>query len=98
MTRSKLENAYLWIQKSEYFHHLNIKDSNGKKEFWKKIKTFFSNKGLKTNNNKLITNSSTLANLFNNYLINIISTLKLKQSPPNFHQYLTFEKKSWVFF
>ena len=49
-----------------------------------------SDKGLESNNiilkekNELITNSSTLANLFNNYFINITSTLKLKQSPPKF--------------
>ena len=59
-------------------------------KFWEKIKPFFSDKGLETNNiilkekNELITNSSTLANLFNNYFINITSTLKLKQSPPKF--------------
>ena len=72
--------------KSEYFRNLNIKELNDNKKFWKKIETFFSDKGLETNNvilnekNKLITNSSILANLFNNYFINITSTLKLKQS------------------
>ena len=55
-----------------------------------KNKPFFSNKGLETNNIiikekiKLITNISTLANLFNNYFINITSTLKLKQFPLKF--------------
>ena len=49
-----------------------------------------SDKGLESNNiilkekNELITNSSALANLFNNYFINITSTLKLKQSPTKF--------------
>ena len=67
-----------------------MKDLNNNKKFWKKIKLFFSDKGLETNNiilkekHKLITNSFTLANLFNNYFINITSTLKLKQSPPKF--------------
>ena len=76
--------------KSEYFRNLNIKELNDNKKFWKKIKPFFSDKDLETNNiilkekNELITNSSTLANLFNNYFINITSTLKLKQSPPKF--------------
>ena len=57
--------------------------------FWKK-KTFFQDKCLETNNIilkvkcKLITNSSTLANLFNNYFIKITSTLKLKHSPRKF--------------
>ena len=69
----------------QYFRNLKIKELNNKK-FWKKIKPFFSDKGLETNNiilkekNELITNSSTLANLFNNYFINITSTLKQKIS------------------
>ena len=56
-------------KKSEYFRNINIKALNGNKKFWKKIKPFFSDKGLKTNNiilkekNELITNSFTLANL-----------------------------------
>ena len=37
-------------QKSEYFCHLNIKELNDNKKFWKKIKPFFSDKGLETNN------------------------------------------------
>ena len=81
--------------KSEYFRNLNIKELNDNKKFWKKNKPFFLDKRLETNvilkeKNELITNSSTFANLFNNYFINITSTLKLKQSPPNFHQYLTY--------
>ena len=67
-----------------------MKALNDNKKFWKKIKPFFSDKGLEPNNrilkekNELITNSSTIANLFNNYFINITSTLKVKQSPPKF--------------
>ena len=77
-------------RKSGYFCNLNIKDLNDNKKFRKRIKLFFSDKDLKTNNtiikdkNELITNNSTLANLFNNYFINIACTLKLKQSPPKF--------------
>ena len=58
--------------------------------FWQKTKPFFSDKGLEINNislkeeNELISNSSTLANLFNNYFISITSTFKLKQSPQKF--------------
>ena len=36
--------------KSEYFRNLNIKELTGNKKFWKKIKPFFSDKGLETNN------------------------------------------------
>ena len=76
--------------KSGYFCNLNIKDLNDNKKFWEKIKPLFLDKGLETNNiilkekNELITNSSTLANLFNSYYINITSILKLKQSSQKF--------------
>ena len=59
-------------------------------KFWEKIKPFFSDKGLETNNiilkekNELRTNSFTLSNSVNNYFINITSTLKLKQSSQKF--------------
>ena len=100
--RKLQQNKEIFLQiyskktKSEYFSDLYIKDLNDNKKFWKKIKPFFSDKGLETNNiilkekNELITNSSALANLFNNNFINMTSTLKLKQSPQNFHQYLTY--------
>ena len=76
--------------KYEYNHCLNIKDLNDNKKFWKKVKPFFSDKGLETHNiilkgkDELITDSSTLANLFNKYFINITNTLKLKKSPSKF--------------
>ena len=75
--------------KKEYFRNLNIKDLNDNKKFWKKIKPFFSDICLETNNiilkeNNELINSFTLANLFNNYFINITSTLKLKPSLPKF--------------
>ena len=76
--------------KSECFLNLNINDLNDNKVFWQKTKPFFSDKGLEINNislkeeNELISNSSTLANLFNNYFISITSTLKLKRSSPKF--------------
>ena len=72
--------------KNDYFRCLNIKDLNDNKKFLKKVKPFFSDKGLETNNiilkgkDELITDSSTLANLFNNCFINITNTLKLKKS------------------
>ena len=76
--------------KNDYFRCLNIKDLNDNKKFWKKVKPFFSDKSLETNNiilkgkDELITDSSTLTNLFNNYFINITNTLKLKKSPSKF--------------
>ena len=59
------------------------------KGFGKKIKRFFSDKGLQTNNiilkdkNRLVTDSSIIANTFNNYFIDITNTLNLKRMPPN---------------
>ena len=76
--------------KNDYFRCLNIKDLNDNKKFWKKVKPFLSDKVLENNNiilkgkDELITDSSTLANLFNNYFINIKNTLKLKKSPSKF--------------
>ena len=60
--------------------NLNIKDLNDNKKFLKKVKPFFSEIVLETNiilkeKSELITNSSTLPYLFNNYFINITSTL-----------------------
>ena len=59
------------------------------KSFGKNIKRFFSDKGLQTNNiilkdkNRLVTDSSIIANTFNNYFIDITNTLNLKPMPPN---------------
>ena len=64
-----------------------MKDLNDKR-FWEKIKPFFSDKGLQTNNiilkdkNRLVTGVSIIANTFNNYLVNITNTLNLKASMP----------------
>ena len=46
-----------------------MKNLNGSKRFWKKVKPFFSDKGLQTNNilkykNRLVTDSSIIANTF----------------------------------
>ena len=70
-------------KQNKYFCNLRVKDLNGNKKFWKKIKPFFSDKGLQTNNilkdkNRLVTDSSIIANSFNNYFINIIDTVNLK--------------------
>ena len=53
MTRPGLEMFAQTVskkKKNEYFLNLNIKDQNDNKKFWKKIKPFFSHKGLETNN------------------------------------------------
>ena len=66
------------------------------KGFGKKIKRFFSDKGLQTNNiilkdkNRLVTDSSIIANTFNNYFIDITNTLNLKRMPPNLNHCLIY--------
>ena len=42
--------------KEKYFSDINVKSISDKKKFWKSIKTFFSNKGLSTNNIRLVEN------------------------------------------
>ena len=66
-----------------------MKDLNDNKKFWKKMKPFFSVKGLQTNNiifkdkNRLVTEISVIANTFNNHFINITNNLNLKPSIPH---------------
>ena len=73
--------------KQKYFCNLDIKDLHYNKKFLKKIKHFFLDKDLQTNNiifkdkNILVTDSSIVANTFNNYIINITDTLNLKPMP-----------------
>ena len=65
-----------------------MKDLNDNKKFWKKMKPFFSVKGLQTNNiifkdkNRLVTEISVIANTFNNHFVNITNNLNLKPSIP----------------
>ena len=76
--------------KRDYFRNLNMRELNDNKKFWKRIKPFFSDKGLAHNsidlkeNGNLITDTQELANLFNTYYINLINTLQLKNSPTKF--------------
>ena len=63
-----------------------MKDLNDSKRHWEKLKPFFSDKGLQTNNiilkdkNRLFTDVSIIANTCNNYFVNITNTLNLKGS------------------
>ena len=74
----------------KFFFNLNMKDLHENKRLWKKIEPFFLNKGLQANNmvlkgkNRLVTDSSIIANTFNNYFINITNILNLKPSMPKF--------------
>ena len=67
-------------KKSEYFHNLNIRDLNDNKKFWKKTKPFrIKVQKLIIEKNELITDSSTLGNLLNNYFCNITSSEEVKK-------------------
>ena len=87
-TKRNLCTNLLRRTKQKYFWNLNMKDLHDNKRFWKKIKPFFSGKGLQTNNitlkdnNRLVTDSSIITNTFNNYFINITNNLNLRPSKP----------------
>ena len=65
--------------KAEYFQILNVKDLSDNRKFWKNIKLFFSNKGLKSNklmlkeNNRLIIEEKESATVMNTFFVNIES-------------------------
>ena len=73
-----------------------MKDLNDNKRFWKKMKPFFSDKSFQTNNiilkdkNRLVTGSSIIATIFDDYLINTTNTLNLKPSIPNLNHCLIY--------
>ena len=78
------QNCYTYLLRKityNYVRNPNVKNLNDNKKFWKKIKSFFANKGLASNNivlkekGNLITHNQKLANT---YFINITDTLQLK--------------------
>ena len=70
---------------TEYFQKLNVKDLSDNRKFWKTIKPFLSNKGLKCNklmlkeNNQLFTEEKELATVMNTFFVNITESLDLKK-------------------
>ena len=69
--------------KEKYFSDINVKSISDNKRFWKTIKPFFSNKGLNTNNmmlvedNEIVREEEIIANIMNNYFINITQDTKI---------------------
>ena len=69
--------------KEKYFSDVNVKSISDNKKFWKTIKLFFSNKGLNTNNmmlvedNEIVREEEIIANIMNNYFINITQDTKI---------------------
>ena len=75
--------------KRDYFQNLNSKNFSDNRTFWKTIKPYFTNKGLNSNKlllkegNKIISNEKELANIMNNYFVNITQELNLKNHTEN---------------
>ena len=71
--------------KKEYFNSLNIKEVSDNKLFWKKVKPFFSDKGSNSSKitlveeNSIISDEEEIANIMNNYFINVTKTLNFKK-------------------
>ena len=71
--------------KNDYFQTLNIRDFSDNKKFWKTVKPYFSNKGLKSNKlfhkekGNLVSNEKQLATKVSNFCINITKDLELKE-------------------
>ena len=70
--------------KKEYFNSLNIKQVSDNKLFWKSVKPLFNDKG--SNSSKImlveeniISDEEEIANIMNNYFINVTKTLNLKK-------------------
>ena len=71
--------------KKEYFNSWNIKQVSDNKLFWKSVKPFFSDKASNSSKitlveeNNIISDEEEIANIMNNYVINVTKTLNLKK-------------------
>ena len=71
--------------KKEYLNSLNIKQVSDNKLFWKGVKPFFNDKGSNSSKitlveeNNIISDEEEIANIMNNYFINVTKTLNLKK-------------------
>ena len=71
--------------KKEYFNSLNMKQVSDNKLFWKSVKPFFHDKGSNSSKitlveeNNIISDEKEIANIMNNYFINVTKTLNLKK-------------------
>ena len=71
--------------KKEYFNSLNMKQVSDNKLFWKSVKPFFNDKGSNSSKitlveeNNIISDEKEIANIMNNYFINVTKTLNLKK-------------------
>ena len=71
--------------KKEYFNSLNMKQDSDNKLFWESVKLFFNGKGSNSSKttlvekNDIISDEEEIANIMNNYFINVTKTLNLKK-------------------
>ena len=71
--------------KQDYFNNIDIRIVSDTKKFWKTIKPYFSNKGLNSNKiflsetGRLIKDPVVVATTMNDYFVNIMQTIGLKQ-------------------
>ena len=74
----------LWKTKKTYFEKLNVKGIGDNKTFWKKFRSYFSDKNNKSFELTLVENSIVIvvekrvAELMNKHFINITKNLNLK--------------------
>ena len=70
--------------KKEYFKNINIKSINDNRKFWKIIKPNFANKNktqkiILVENNEIIKEDKEIAEIFNNYFVNIVKDLNIPE-------------------
>ena len=72
----------LWKTKKSFYKNLDEKQVSDNKVFWKKVYPSFSDKGTSkitlVEKNMIIVDEKKIANIMNNYFINITKTLSLK--------------------
>ena len=83
--RFRIGLSILRKTKKEYFNSLSIKQVSNNKLFWKSVKPFFSDKGSNSSKitlveeNNIVSDEEEIANIMNNYFINVIKALYLKK-------------------
>ena len=73
--------------KKQYFNNINLKDISDNKKFWKCVTPYFSEKGsastklMLIENEEILTNESKLANVFNDFFLNVTADIDIKRYP-----------------
>ena len=73
--------------KKQYFNNINLKDISDNKKFWKCVTPYFSEKGsastklMLIENEEILTNESMVANVFNDFFLNVTADIDIKRYP-----------------